>query len=311
MAQSDISQPRQQALPPAGFVLLGAITLFWGTNWPFMKIVVSEVEVLWFRTGCLVGGGTGLLLIALASGNSIRVPRRQISMLLISAVFVIIGWHLFSAYGLQLIPAGRATIIAFTMPIWTALLSSFVLGEALTKYKIIGLLFGICGLGALIGPDLIVFKTAPIGAFFMLMASISWAIGTVIFKRVDWETPIVSVVGWQLAIGAVPITIAAFMLKPLPDFAQISTQAYFAFAYVLALPILFCQWAYLKTVKIFPASIAAIGTLAIPVVSVYSSMLILGEPIGIQEIAALILIVLALVCVLVLGNRRQSSSNPT
>ena len=47
--------------------------------------------------------------------------------------------------------------------------------------------------------------------------------------------------------------------------------------YLIALPMIFCQWAYYKVVSLFPAAIAAIGTLAVPIVGVYSSALILGE----------------------------------
>jgi drug/metabolite transporter (DMT)-like permease len=52
-------------------------------------------------------------------------------------------------------------------------------------------------------------------------------------------------------------------------------------------------------VQLFPASIAAIGTLAVPIVGVFSSALILGESIGFQEISALILMIMALTIVMI------------
>ncbi len=72
---------------------------------------------------------------------------------MICVVFNILGWHLFSGYGVSMIEAGRASIIAFTMPVWAALFSRFVLGEALTGTKLLGLALGIVGLAVLIGPD--------------------------------------------------------------------------------------------------------------------------------------------------------------
>jgi drug/metabolite transporter (DMT)-like permease len=62
---------------------------------------------------------------------------------------------------------------------------------------------------------------------------------------------------------------------------------------------LFGQWAYFKIVHLFPASIAAIGTLAIPIVGVFSSALMLDEAVGISDLMALALICSALVSVLV------------
>ncbi len=311
MAPTDTARGHNQPLSTFGLLLLSAITLFWGTNWPFMKIVLSELSVLWFRTFCLTGGGIGLMLIATATGTSLRIPARRIPHLLLCAALNILAWHLFSAYGLQLIPAGRAATIAFTMPVWTALFSSLFLGEPMTRFKIVGLILGLCGLAVLIGPDLVVFRTAPVGAMFMIGAAISWAAGTVAFKRFDPSVPVISALAWQFLAAAVPVTLAALVFEPVPDFGALSTEAYLSFAYVLGLPILFCQWAYLKAVRIFPASVAAIGTLAIPVVSVYSAALILGEPIGIQEISALLLICSAMACVLLLPTLRQRAVGPT
>ena len=57
---------------------------------------------------------------------------------------------------------------------------------------------------------------------------------------------------------------------------------------------IYCHWAYFTLVRIFPASLAAISTLAIPVVGVFSSTLILSESVGISEIVALFLVVTAL-----------------
>ena len=65
--------------------------------------------------------------------------------------------------------------------------------------------------------------------------------------------------------------------------------AWLALAYVFVFPMVFCQWAYLKVVHLFPASSAAIGTLLVPVVGVYSSALILGEIVGWAELLSLVL----------------------
>lgn len=297
-------------LPPQGYILLAGLTLFWGLNWPIMKIALTEIPIWWFRTACLLIGGTGLLALSYLSGGTWKISRAQLVPLMVVSLFSIIGWHLNSAYGLTLMPAGRAAIIAFTMPVWASLLSSVLLGEPFTRAKVIALVLGMAGLAVLIGPDLIVLKTAPLGAFFMLMAAISWAIGTVLVKRFTWSISVTALAGWQLLVAAVPITIGALLLEPVPDLSAVSANALWAALYVFALPMIFCQWAFLKTVRLFPASIAAIGTLAIPVVGVYASALLLGEPVGISELGALTLICAALFGVLVLPAIRPAPPAP-
>ncbi len=285
-------------LPPSGYALLAGLTFFWGINWPALKIVLAEVPVWWFRSLCLVVGGIGLILVTRLTGHGVGVPRHERQALLLCALFNVVGWHLCSAYGISLMPAGRAAIIAFTMPLWAALLGSLLLAEPLTPSKLIGLALGLAGLAVLIGPDLVVLETAPLGALFMLLAALSWATGTVILKRFAWSVPTTSLVGWQLLAGALPVTVGAVLLEPLPALGELSAAALGATAYILVFPMLFCQWAFFETVRLFPASIAAIGTLAIPVVGVYASALVLGEAVGPRELTALVLICAALAGVL-------------
>lgn len=294
------------ALPSAGFLLLAALTLFWGANWPIMKIALTELPVWWFRGGCLWFGGLGLIAITRLSGLSLAVPDAQRGPLLICALFNVVGWHICSGYGISLMPAGRAAIIAFTMPLWAALLGSVLLREALTGAKLAGLALGMTGLAVLIGPDLIVLETAPLGALFMLAAAVSWATGTVLVKRFHWSVPTTVLVGWQLIAGALPVTLGAVLLEAPPDLAATSTPALLAVAYNFLIPMLFCQWAFFRTVRLFPAAIAAVGTLAIPVVGVYASAVMLDEAVGWREFVALVLICGALAGVLLPAGRRST-----
>ena len=287
-------------LPLQGYFLLMGLTLFWGMNWPFMKMALTELPVWWFRTACLVVGGVGLLTLARLSGGVWSFTKAEVRPLMLVSLFGIVGWHLNSAYGVSLMPAGRAAIIAFTMPVWASILGSILLGEAFTRAKVVGLILGMAGLAVLIGPDLVAVQTAPLGAFFMLMAAITWAIGTVLVKRFTWKLSVTALAGWQLIFGTVPILTGALLLEPVPDLTTVSDQTILAALYIFALPMIFCQWAFLKTVRLFPASIAAIGTLAIPIVGVYASSLILGEPVGWRELGALGLICAALFGVLVM-----------
>lgn len=288
-----------QPLPATGFLLLASLGLFWGVNWPAMKIILSEMTVWWFRVVSVAAGAAGLLFLAWASAR-VRHPRRdEVGPLLLCTVFAVIGWHLFTGYGVSLMPAGRASIIAFTMPVWASILAIPVLGEAMTRTKAVGLVLGVAGLAVLIGPDLVVLRTAPVGALFMLGAAFAWAMGTVLFKRFTWHSPITAIMGWQLLLGLVVIVPGAIILEPVPDFTQITPVAWAALIYLFAVPMVYCQWAYLKVVSLFPAAIAAIGTLAVPIVGTYSSALLLDEQVGWPEFLAMTLIVSALVVVLV------------
>lgn len=297
------SEPK---LPAVGFVMLASLALFWGLNWPAMKIVLGEVSIWWFRSFSVWAGGIGLLAIAAVAGLKFWPSRSEIRPLLICMVFNTLGWHILTGYGVALMPAGRASIIAFTMPVWAAILAVWLLGERMTAYRIAGLALGVAGLGVLIGPDLAVFQEAPTGAAFMLGAALVWAVGTVLFKKFDWSSPVATLLGWQLTVGAVLITLVAIATEPLPDPTRWSTDTVLAILYLFAVPMIYCQWAYFSVVRIFPAAVASIGTLAVPIVGVFSSAWLLDEPVGTSEILALALIVSALLVVLVLPALRRT-----
>ncbi len=300
----------ERALPPLGYLLLAGLALFWGGNWPIMKIALGEIPVWPFRSMCLIAGGGALLTLSKLSGRSIRLPTHEIKPLLVCAFFNVIAWHLFSGYGVSMIEAGRASIIAFTMPIWVVQLGWLAFREPLTGYKILALLLGVAGLAVLIGPDLGTLGAAPLGAAFMLGAAISWALGTVIMKRVAWTIPVATLAGWQLLVGAVPITLGALAFDDYPNLADLSLPALASLLYVLTFPMVFCHWAWFAVVRLFPAAIAAIGTLAIPIVGVFSSALVLGEPVGPRELISLGLVCMALATVLVLPALRAAKSRP-
>jgi drug/metabolite transporter (DMT)-like permease len=296
--------PRTTALAP--YLLLASLSLFWGLNWPGIKIIVSEVPVWWFRALCLIAGGGILMTLSALSGNRCRLRAGELGPILLCGTFAIFGWMVCSAYGVSLMPAGRASIVAFTMPLWATLIAAHFLGERITLSKVLGLLLGLTGLGVLIGPDLVVLQRAPVGALFMLMAAISWAIGTVLVKYIDWKLPTLSNIAWQLLMSAIPVSVIAFIVEPFPQLTTLSFRATLAFVYIIIFPMSFCQWAYFKTVGLLPASIAAIGTLAVPIIGVYSSHLILDERIGANEIIALLLVVSALCLVLLVPAWQRS-----
>jgi drug/metabolite transporter (DMT)-like permease len=287
-------QPEAGGLPRKGIFLLITLSLFWGLAWPAIKISVSEIPPWTFRSYCLVLSGVGILALAKASGFKLRLPLPELKPLCVVAIFSITGWHLFSAHGVLRMNASRAVIIAFTMPLWANILSALLLKERITPTRILALCLGLVGLAFLIWPELEAVGAAPLGAILMIGAAGSWATGTVLMKRTNWKTPTTVLTGWQLLLGSIPVVAGAVFLESSDFSLSFSTGAATALAYIILFPMIYCHWAYFSLVRIFPASTAAISTLAIPVVGVFSSYLMLNEPLGISEFVALFLVATAL-----------------
>jgi EamA-like transporter family len=101
-------RPRESRLSfGAGLLLLATITVFWGVNWPMMKVAVTEVPIWTFRSICLLGAAIGFLVICRLAGQSLRIPRGQVGPLLVSSLFNVTIWHICSATGLVHLAASR------------------------------------------------------------------------------------------------------------------------------------------------------------------------------------------------------------
>lgn len=292
-AHSDTASVR--GLPKAGILLLIALSITWGLNWPMMKLALQDIPVWTFRTLCLMVGGSTLLLLTRLSGHAVALPRDRLGMLAFVALFNITGWHLCSAYGLLNTGGGRAAIIGYTMPLWTSLFSVLILNTKPTGQQLFALMLGMGALVTLIGEDLRVVGGAPLGALFMTLAALNWGLGTILVKKFDWGgMPVMALTGWQQLIGGVPIVIGWLLLEPMPDVAHIEWPALMGLGYAIFVAMVFCHTAYFKLVSLLPAHVAAMGILAVPVVGVMSSAWILGETVGFSELTALALVVSSL-----------------
>ena len=140
----------------------------------------------------------------------------------------------------------------------------------------------------------------------MLGAAFCWAAGTVMIKFFRWHMPATLVMGWQLVLGGIPVVFGALLLEPLTAIYGVSLKVLLVFTFLIFFGIIFSHWAFFIVIQIFPANVAALSTLSVPVIGVFSSALILGEPVTATELVALFLIVLSL-GLTSLGGRRTGS----
>ena len=83
-----------------------------------------------------------------------------------------------------------------------------------------------------------------------------------------------------------------------------------ALIYVVVVAMIFCHWAFLRLVRMLPATTTAISSLTVPVVGVFSGILLLGEKPGPADWGALVLILGALAVILLpsKGGRQQGGT---
>lgn len=278
--------------------IVGTIAILWALNWPMMKIGLEVLEPWTMRAILVLSGGVGALAIGWLCGDSLKVPRGEIIPLLWVGLFQGLLWNGLSAFGIAYLDAGRAAVLAFTMPMWATLLAAIFLREAITGRAIAGLALGMTGMALLLVPSLGTLGPASAGALLMLASAISWAIATIIVKGTRWTISPFVLSGWQFMIGFVPLALAAVTLGDPASVLDLDARTGSAFAYSAIMPMVYCQAMFFAIVRRLPASLASMNTLLIPPLGVIFSAMVLGEHVGPLEICAVVLVVGAMVLIL-------------
>lgn len=294
--------PAAGARPALGGILLLVVLWFvWGTSWPAMRIVFIELPVWQFRAVTCGVAGLALLLLGMVQGpGRWKVPRAAWPRLIVCAFLNMTCWHVLVGFGLGLIGAGHAAIVCYTLPVWTALLAGLFFGERITARVFFALLLGMAGVAVLLSSDFESLGTEPLGFAFVLGAAVTWGGGTLVFKNHAWDTDMSALAGWQLLIGLAPIAVIALLTE---DFVlhKASNQAVLAGLYVLVIGLIAGYALWFRVVSRMPATIASIGALMIPVIGVGSAAIMLGEPFGLREGLALVLVLSAIALVIFFG----------
>jgi drug/metabolite transporter (DMT)-like permease len=287
------------AFPPRLIGLLIALTLGWGFNWPMMKVALTEMAPMHFRTWCLAAGAAGLFAIARANGLAVRIPRGQFARLLAISLVNMTCWNVFAIYGIPLLSSGRAAILGYTMPVWSVPLSVWLLKEPISGRRVLGMTLGFIGMLALLGGELQTVGRAPLGVLLLMGAAFSWALGTVMIKRWPVALPGTSFTAWQMVLGGAPIfAVALFIETGSFNLLALSPWPLFAVVYNMVIAFVLCFWAWMTIARNASVGAASIAVLMTPVVGVFSGMLVLGEQPRWPDYLALVLVVLSIATVL-------------
>jgi drug/metabolite transporter (DMT)-like permease len=285
---------------PRVLALLAALTLVWGTNWPLFKIALDELPVLTFRAVVLIIAILVLTTVLLVRGESFAVPKGKWPALIAASAMNLFIWNIATSLAVLYIPSGHASVLAYTMPLWVALLGFAVFGQRLTARLLLAIAIGAAAVVALMIPNFQSYARAPAGLFWGLFAGFCWAVGTFIVKRTAWPGMGLSLTFWQVAISLPPILLGALVIDSLPTHWP-STKALVATIYTGAVPMALGTAAWFALVKLLPAQVAALSSIAIPIVAIVSGVLLLDEPLSVLQAIAIASTVLSLWLALVPG----------
>jgi drug/metabolite transporter (DMT)-like permease len=275
-------------ITPAGLIFLAITAVGWGLTWPANKFLLGELPPLTLRGDTALVGAIILALLSLLRGQSLLVPRAMWPRVLLVALLNVGAWMTLTAFSLLYLPASEAVLIAYTFPVWTVILAWPVLRERPTLLRLIALVMAFAGLAAILDANGLSASRAKLpGMIMALAAAIGFALGSVIVKKRPIQMPPIPAASWQLGIGSLPL-VATGLLIETTHLGSVSATGWWLLVYSTLGQFCIAYVCWFAALARLPASVAAIGVMAAPVIGVATSALALGEPLGAGQIAALV-----------------------
>lgn len=274
------------------------IIMTWGLSWPINKIGLASLSPLWFTTLRLVVGTLTMMFIVLIANKLRRPERRDIPLILTIGLLQISCYLFLTNLGLHYLPAGRASLLAYTTPLWVMPIAILLFQERPSLLKWFGFVFGIVGLMILLNPwemnwhdHNVLFGTA-----MLLLASLSWAISMLCARYMKWNKSPFELIPWQLLVGTLPVLIFACIKEP-HLLVSWNTPLLLSLAYTGIVVTGISYWIGVIVNKELPTLVVSLGLLTVPIFSLLASALFLHEAITFTTISAVTLILMGLMCV--------------
>jgi len=298
-----------QVLSRQQLVTLVVLTLVWGLNWPMMKLGVSNFPALSFRAITVLLGLPVLTLVLLAMKVPFRVPRRAWGELFWLSMTNMVVWNICMILALRTLSSGRAAILAYTMPIFSAVLGWLLFSNRLGPRAWMGVGAAALGVGLLLWHEIGILAGRPAGVALALLSAATWALGTQMLRRSRIEVSTLTLSFWMTVIAGVVASVLALIFER-DQWQAPPAAAWFAIGYNAILIFGFSQAAWLSLARGLPPVASTLSVMFIPVLGVFAGALWLGEILHWQDWAAVVLMVLAIASVLWPGKAPVGAAAP-
>jgi len=196
-------------------ILFLILAVVWGSAFTAIKAGLEYFPPVLFAAYRYDAAGLLILVYAAVVTDRWRPRGRQEWLLVgVGGTLMIAGYHAFLFVGEQGTTSAAAAIVVSLSPILTTgFARAFLPEERLTALGVVGLLVGFAGVGILSNPDPNnLLETRTISLFLIFLAAASFALGSVLTRRIDADLPIETMEGWSMVIGAVVMHAASLAI---------------------------------------------------------------------------------------------------
>lgn len=295
---SDVALLDPPALSVRLLVALGLVYLIWSSTYLALRVMVHDIPPFLAGGARYLLAGVILLAFLRLRGAPMPTARNWLAALPLGVLFFAVGnglvaWALAPSQG---IGSGVAAVVCGTTPLWAGVLGP-IFGVRASRREWLGVALGFAGVLVLsLGGDL---RSDPLASALLVLGPAGWAAGTLWARKLPLAEGSMGAATQMVAGGAIMLAIAPVLGEPIPT--SISAGAIGAFAYLVVLGSLVAFSAYHYVLAHARPALSVSHAYVNPVLAVILGAALGAEHLGVEVIAATVLIVGA---VLLLVRRR-------
>lgn len=276
-----------------GLFHLFIVYTVWSTTYLGMRVGVDPANGFPpFLFGALRMGAAALILFALArlQHYTIKPTRQELVSLALVGNLLWMGGNGLVLWALQFADSGFASLIVASAPIWATLIELVQYKKKPSTVLLVALFVGFCGVAALSVPSMGKGSSQAFAVIALLLAAVSWALGSVIQTRRTVNLPPQVMSAYHQLFASAGFLLCSLVFgEPAP---QPNLSAWLAWLYLVGFGSVFAFTSYIYSLKLLPINIAMTYAYVNPVLALFLGWLLLNEPIGLWTVlgAALVLV---------------------
>jgi drug/metabolite transporter (DMT)-like permease len=255
------------------WLTLAVAVLLWGSAPPGIRAALKGYSPA--HLALLRFGAATLLLTGYGTFTGLRLPaRRDLPALAITGAVGIAFYNTILNYGLVTTPAGTASFLIASTPIWTALLAIFTLGERLNTWGWTGILISFIGIAVLARERGHGLRFSQ-GALLILIGAVSYGLYMVLQKRMLGRYPALAFTTYSFWAGS--LLMLGFAPGAVAEVRDAPLSATLALLYLAAFPAAVANFAWAYAMSHATASRTSSFLYLMPLVSVALAWVWLNE----------------------------------
>lgn len=267
---------RQKAL-----LALAWVCFFWGTTWIASKVGVSNMPAIQLCAIRQMLGGSVYLLYFIITKHPWPKGKQWGVIFVLSFLNFMLSNGL-STWGVQYISSGLGAIIGAIFPLWIVIITLFG-GSRLPQKALLGMVMGFGGVCIIFYDHLKDFLNADFsfGIVLSVIATISWAFGTVYTKKHAVNFNPYFSLGLQMLISSVALYTVSYSTGNTVSVAAIPANAWWAILYLVVIGSVLTFIAFIYSLQRLPTSLASLYAYTNPIVAVLLGVIIFHEKLNI------------------------------